>query len=271
MGTWLRRISEKFLLEISTVYRQLDIPFEPVWFPVFYLLREEGALSLTQIAQQLDITHSAVSQMVASLRKRGLIVRVAHNGDARMKQVALSPEGRQLLVQVQPVWAALGEEMRGMWENEAMQAQFMGNLRHFEDRLGQQQLSTGVIERLHRAEYEVRKVSDSAPFSSLPETEADKFQAFSAGVQRWGAFLAGQLVGAIAVSAHPEEGEIQLVHIYILPAFRRKGVATALLAAALADSDLPPAQACLVLNDHSLPLVNLLLKAGLTFKIQGNS
>jgi GNAT superfamily N-acetyltransferase len=64
--------------------------------------------------------------------------------------------------------------------------------------------------------------------------------------------------------------ELLLEHIYIQPEFRRKGLATALVRAALTDRETTNSQACLVLNDHSLPLVNLLLKAGLTFKIQGN-
>lgn len=272
MGTWLRRISEKFLLEISTVYRRLDIPFEPVWFPVFYLLRDDATLSLTQIAQQLEITHSAVSQMVTSLRNKGLLVQVPHGGDGRMKQVALSPEGRQLLAQVQPVWAALSEEMSGVWENEATQLQFLDSLRHIEERLNRAQLSDAVIERMHRVGYEIRKISDptQVPFSTLPDAEADRLGALPFRAQRWGALVSGQLVGAIGITHDPEAGEWMLGHIYIQPEFRRKGLATALIRAAWAECMLPDTQACLVLNDHSMPLVNLLLKAGLTFKIQGN-
>ncbi|MEJ2628142.1 MAG: helix-turn-helix domain-containing protein, partial [bacterium] len=64
LGTRLKRISDKFLTDVSKIYKKLNIPFEVSWFPIFYLLNEKGKLSVTDLARELEITHSAVSQMI---------------------------------------------------------------------------------------------------------------------------------------------------------------------------------------------------------------
>ena len=72
-GSRLKRISERFLMDVSKIYKSLNIPFEVSWFPLFYLLNERGKLSVTEIARELEITHSAVSQLVTILQKKKLI------------------------------------------------------------------------------------------------------------------------------------------------------------------------------------------------------
>ena len=73
-GTRLKRISERFLMDVSKVYKHLDIPFETGWFPIFYLLRERENLSVTEIARELEVTHSAISQAVTVLEKKKLMM-----------------------------------------------------------------------------------------------------------------------------------------------------------------------------------------------------
>ena len=41
-GTRLKRLSDKFLSDLSKIYKDEDIRFEAGWFPVFYLLDSHG-------------------------------------------------------------------------------------------------------------------------------------------------------------------------------------------------------------------------------------
>ncbi|WP_291912576.1 MarR family transcriptional regulator [Chitinophaga sp. CB10] len=116
-GTRLRRLSEYFLMEVNKVYEQEGIPFDASWFPVFYILSQGQPMPLIDIADQLEISHSAVSQMVTNLRKKGLVRTDSCNDDRRRQLVVFTPEGEALLKRVQPIWKAITKAM----ENVAME------------------------------------------------------------------------------------------------------------------------------------------------------
>ena len=71
-GSRLRRLSEYFLAEVNKVYGQQGIAFDASWFPLFYLLSVKDKLTLMDIATELEVSHSAVSQLVTNLKGKGL-------------------------------------------------------------------------------------------------------------------------------------------------------------------------------------------------------
>lgn len=93
-GSRLRRLSEYFLMEVNKVYEQAGIPFDASWFPVFYLLSKQQPLPMIDISEQLEISHSAVSQMVTSLKKKGLLKTTPCKEDGRRQLVAFSKKGK---------------------------------------------------------------------------------------------------------------------------------------------------------------------------------
>ncbi|NJK96738.1 MAG: MarR family transcriptional regulator [Bacteroidales bacterium] len=72
--------------EVSRVYKLQNIRFEPVWFPIFFLLDKKGPLSLTEIAQELEVSHSAISQMITQLQSKKLVEIQSDQSDARIKK-----------------------------------------------------------------------------------------------------------------------------------------------------------------------------------------
>lgn len=64
-----------------------------------------GPLSIKQLAQAVDVTHSAMSQTVTALRKEGL-VDVRPGEDARTRTVQLTPEGRDVVPFLEAEWRA---------------------------------------------------------------------------------------------------------------------------------------------------------------------
>ena len=100
LGTRMKRISDRFLSEVSKIYKERKIGFEPVWFPVFYLLDMKGPMSLTEIANELEVSHSAISQMIAQLEKKKLVEMVPNDADARVKLMYFTTKGRNLLDEV---------------------------------------------------------------------------------------------------------------------------------------------------------------------------
>jgi len=120
-GTRLKRLSETYLNDVNKIYRKHKISFDASWFPVFYLLSENGEVSIRQISNELRISHSAASQMVSGLQQKGFIKSTVSKTDARHKVVAFTAKGQKLLAKVQPVWTALQKAMEEL-SNENMQS-----------------------------------------------------------------------------------------------------------------------------------------------------
>ncbi len=113
-GTRLKRLSDKFLTDLSEIYKEESINFEASWFPVFYLLDSHQEVTISRIARQLEITHSGASQMVTSLKKKGFVQIFKICEDKRIKTVTLTDRGREILAEIKPVWHALQESMVDM-------------------------------------------------------------------------------------------------------------------------------------------------------------
>ncbi len=143
-GTRLRRLSEYFLMEVNKVYEQEGIPFDASWFPVFYILSEGQPMPMIDIADKLEISHSAVSQMVTNLRKRGLVRTDSCNDDRRRQLVAFTPEGEALLKRVQPIWTAITKAMEGVAEENKHSRKILEAITEMEQSVQQVPLSERV-------------------------------------------------------------------------------------------------------------------------------
>jgi DNA-binding MarR family transcriptional regulator len=141
-GSRLRRLSEYFLMEVNKVYEQSGIAFDASWFPVFYILSKQQNIPLTDIAEQLEVSHSAVSQLITGLKKKGLVKTAPCADDGRRQLVMLSKKGEELLQQVQPVWKAITLAMTHLTES---QQQLLDAITKVEKAVQQEPLSTRII------------------------------------------------------------------------------------------------------------------------------
>lgn len=141
-GSRLRRLSEYFLMEVNKVYEQSGIAFDASWFPVFYILSKQQNIPLTDIAEQLEVSHSAVSQLITGLKKKGLVKTGPCADDGRRQLVMLSKKGEELLQQVQPIWKAITLAMADLTES---QQQLLDAITRVEKAVQQEPLSTRII------------------------------------------------------------------------------------------------------------------------------
>lgn len=147
-GSRLRRLSEYFLMEVNKVYEQQGIPFDASWFPVFYLLSRQQPMPLIDIADALEVSHSAVSQLVTSLRKKGLVRTAPCPDDGRRQLVILSKKGEELLQQVQPVWEAITIAMTDLASSHKQSRQLLEGIAQVEQAVQQTPLSLRIAARL---------------------------------------------------------------------------------------------------------------------------
>jgi len=96
IGSRLRLLSEKITADAAEIYRLYDIDMTPKWFPVFYILSQQGPQSVTAIAREIGYSHVAVSKVVREMVKAGYVAEKSDAQDGRRNVVELSATGRSV-------------------------------------------------------------------------------------------------------------------------------------------------------------------------------
>lgn len=107
LASRLKRLSERLQSDVSRVYNEQHVDFEARWFPVAFLLREQSPLSVSQIAEQLRLTHPAVSQITSAMEENELVSSERDAADERRRLLTLTEHGRTTLQQLEPIWNAV--------------------------------------------------------------------------------------------------------------------------------------------------------------------
>lgn len=142
LGSRLRRLSEKVTEDAAKIYNLYEIPLDPRWFPVFYVLSHKKEASITEIAQIIGHSHPSVSQIVKEMKKKGLAISSKSAEDARVNTVRLSESGKQLIPKIekqyldvtQAVEDLLSEAQYDLWK-AIEEVEFLLTNKNFFDRV----------------------------------------------------------------------------------------------------------------------------------------
>ena len=107
LGGRLRRLSDRIDRDAKSIYEKMGIEFEQRWFPVFNCLRGGEAMSVTEIANNLRISHVSVSVTRKSLEAAQLVASIADEKDGRRSNLALTEKGQALSKELGPLFVAL--------------------------------------------------------------------------------------------------------------------------------------------------------------------
>lgn len=118
-GTRLRRLVERLDRDVQALYRDAGSNFEPRWYAVFTALLEHGPATVGDLAQRLDVTHAAVSQVRSALLAEGLITTRADPGDGRRTTLVVTPKGAAVAIGLRPLWRAINAATAEVLANEA--------------------------------------------------------------------------------------------------------------------------------------------------------
>ena len=100
----LKRLQDRLFRDVSAIYGQQDVVFEPRWFLVFYCILKSGPVPITTIAGALDVSHAAVNQTAGELLEAGLISEEQDTSDGRRRLLSVTPEGHKIARRLEPVW-----------------------------------------------------------------------------------------------------------------------------------------------------------------------
>lgn len=150
LGSRLRRLGEVFANDGAHIYEMYGVDIQAKWFPVFYLLSQEGECSITAMSQNIGCSHPVVSQVVKEMKKAGLIETGKSSEDARVNVVKLSASGRALVPKMDVQIQDVAEAVESLFQH--MQHDFWKALEEMEFLLEEKSFLSRVVEQRKQRE-----------------------------------------------------------------------------------------------------------------------
>lgn len=94
LGSRLRLLTAKITEEADKIYKLYKVDFSPKWFPVFFVLYDKGAQSITAIAEQIGHSQPSVTKIVKEMAKAGLVKDNLRSKDKRKNVADLTEKGK---------------------------------------------------------------------------------------------------------------------------------------------------------------------------------
>lgn len=124
LGSRLRLLTNKVTEDAAQIYELYHVEFLPKWFPVFFILAEEGEKTITEIANEIGHSQPSVTKIIREMTSAGLVEDNLLTHDKRRNVVGLTEKGKKLndkvRVSCQDVDAAIemiiGEATHNLWE-----------------------------------------------------------------------------------------------------------------------------------------------------------
>lgn len=104
LGTQLRHVLDVMDADVAGVLADLELPdYRPRFSPIVRALVGMGPMPIRELARAISVTHSAASQTVAEMSKRGFVALVPGR-DARQRVVHLTERTTKALPLIQAEW-----------------------------------------------------------------------------------------------------------------------------------------------------------------------
>lgn len=121
LGSRLKALSDHFYGAADEVYQTLGARIESRWLPVLRYLWDVGPSSVTDVADAIGQTHSAVSQLTDKLVRADMVQRCSDPDDGRRTVLVLTDKARESLAELGPIWCAVRRGVTASLDEHAVQ------------------------------------------------------------------------------------------------------------------------------------------------------
>ncbi|HEU4626263.1 MAG TPA: MarR family transcriptional regulator [Steroidobacteraceae bacterium] len=97
LGTRLKRLGERLQAQTQIVLEQAGIDVPASYFPLLAALDRLGPLSVGELSEAVGITQPGVTRMLEKLQAEDLVRSAQSADDGRVRKIALTAGGRQLI------------------------------------------------------------------------------------------------------------------------------------------------------------------------------
>lgn len=119
LGSLLRRLTELLDGDLEQVYAAMQIDYRARYTPVYRALLARQRATIREIALDAGMSHSAASQTVAHMAKRGLVA-LEPGEDRRQRVVRLTDNGISLRERLEQQWTLTGLAARQLDQQLSM-------------------------------------------------------------------------------------------------------------------------------------------------------
>ncbi|MDB4837620.1 bifunctional helix-turn-helix transcriptional regulator/GNAT family N-acetyltransferase [Marinomonas sp.] len=146
LGSRLKRLSDHLFAQVQDLYVKCDVSISSTYFPILRLLQTTGSLSVVEVANQLHISHPAVSKQTNKMLKEGILEKKQDTQDQRRSSLCLSQKALSVMTQVEPILQELKWVIEKMTDSSS--ANFMEALEKLEEQVFDGSLADKVLDRL---------------------------------------------------------------------------------------------------------------------------
>ncbi|KLN62478.1 hypothetical protein WH96_03000 [Kiloniella spongiae] len=114
LGSRLKRLSDTLFNEVNIIYEKTGLTIQAGYFPIFYLLYKEGAVSVSDCASATGVSHPAVSKMARKMIEEGWIEKKPSPKDERTQLLTLSDQAKHALPKLIPIWDEIKRSLDSM-------------------------------------------------------------------------------------------------------------------------------------------------------------
>ncbi|OCC22473.1 hypothetical protein MB02_16575 [Croceicoccus estronivorus] len=122
IGFLLSQAADGLARSLNAIFEEKGAPLTTREFVILNLLHEESPLPQTQLVERSYKDPAATSRLVESLRKKGMVERVASKADRRVTLVSLTAKGEETRAVIVPEMSAVLLKAVGESTDEELRA-----------------------------------------------------------------------------------------------------------------------------------------------------
>lgn len=104
--TRLKRISDSLMHDGRKMYKELAVEIEPNWFVIFKLLIKYEKMTVTEIAENIQMSHPSVIAITNKMLDKQFLISVKDKDDSRKRVLYLSKKAVDNMPKYQKIWDA---------------------------------------------------------------------------------------------------------------------------------------------------------------------
>jgi len=128
----IKRLSDDILYSTREYYKTIDVDIEPNWHLIFILLEKHETLTITEISEELRMSHPACIKIVNKMKRASYLNATVDENDSRRQLLKLTKKAHKNLPIFHRHWNACIETMR---ELTAESPNFLADLTRIEQKI----------------------------------------------------------------------------------------------------------------------------------------
>ena len=146
LASRLKRLGERLAKDVTRIYSDLELDFEAKWFTLLTALKSNSPATITDLAQALGISHTAVNQLASELIAKEYVNSSNVKKDARARQLSITKKGIQICDKLDPVWEQIKIANKGLLEK--VDRNFLNTIEALEEELDRSSMYERVYKRI---------------------------------------------------------------------------------------------------------------------------